>query len=114
MRFAEVVINNMGRMFKISKNLKISGKTTDGKRVLKGAFIFMSTLGIPLETIFIKLDSDNMIIDWIDFCKSALNDGWNVNTLWNKLEIALVDTYGRDKKNIILNRLKKLYEKGLI
>lgn len=104
----------MGRIRKITKSIKIAGKTTDGKTVLKGCFVYMSTLGIPLETILLKLDSENMVIDWIDFCKDALGDGWNENTLWNKLDVALVDTYGKYKRDVILNRLKKLCSYGEI
>lgn len=104
----------MGRIRKITKSLEIVGNTIDGKRVLKGSFVFMSTLGIPLETILFKLNSENMIIDWVDFCKDALDDGWNAETLWNKLDIALVDTYGKKIRDVILNRLKNLYDKGII
>jgi hypothetical protein len=74
---------------------------------MQGCFIFMSTLGLPLDVLFTILKENNIIIDWIDFYQDCIKNGWKHQTIINKLEHSLFDVYGKEYKNVIIERLKK-------
>jgi len=69
---------------------------------MQGAFIFLSTIGLPLSDILFYTKEKGLMIDWIDFAEDALKDGWKFNTIFNKLETALVDAYGKEFKDRVL------------
>ena len=94
--------------YKLAQKLDIAGETTDGKMVLKNSFIFMSTLGLPLNILIEELEQNGFVIDWIDFCTSALKDGWKPTTIFNKIKEGIEETYAKDYQVELLGRLKNL------
>ena len=96
-------------MTKKKTKLKVIGKTSNGKLVLQGCFVFVSTKGLPLDILFLTLQNRKYVIDWIDFCDAAISDGWNIATLFSKLNVALFDVYGLKYRDNVIATLKKLY-----
>lgn len=76
--------------YKLQQKIKILGKTSDNKPVIN-AFIFLSTVGLPIDIIVDEIYNNGFVIDWFDFCISAKNDGWNKNTLINKIKSGIVN-----------------------
>lgn len=97
-------------LHKLKQRLSISGETTDGKIVLSGCFIFMSTLGLPFDILLDTIDKNGIIIDWVDFCKNALNDGWKKTTLFNKINEASSDVYEKEYCESLMIRINLILE----
>lgn len=89
----------------IKDTISAVGTTPEGKDVVQGAFYFVETHGLPLDVVIGHLDSKNMIIDWIDFYECALENNWNVKTIFSKIEMALLDVHGRDYADNVIKRL---------
>lgn len=96
---------------KAKKNITISGKTADGQLVLKGLFLFVGSLGLPLTDVLFKCKESNFVVDWIDFYEDALKDGYKSKTILNKIEEAVVDVLGKSHKDVLLKRLHYYIEK---
>ncbi len=47
-----------------------------------------------------------MLIDWIDFYEGGINCNWNVKTILLKIEMAIIDTKGKDHSIEVMKRLK--------
>ena len=47
-----------------------------------------------------------MIIDWIDFYENGLISNWNIKTILLKIEMALLDTKGKEYSDEVIKRLK--------
>ena len=73
-------------MSKWKRQIKVVGKTEDGKMVISGVFTFVGSLGIPLDIVLASFQENNFVVDWLDFRESALKDGWKESTLISKLE----------------------------
>lgn len=95
--------------YKLAQKIKISGITDDGKLVIQNAFIFLSTVGIPFDIVVEELYNNNFIIDWFDFCISAKNDGWNKNTLTNKIKNG-IDVFDDNYKIELMERINLIVE----
>jgi hypothetical protein len=54
---------------------QVSGKTVDGKLVIKGIYFVVSSIGLPLENVLEILQKENMVVDWLDYYDNALNHG---------------------------------------
>lgn len=87
---------------KIRKTIKISGKTTDGRLVVTGLFLFVGTLGLPLADVLLAFEEDNYVVDWIDFYEDALMDGYKSKTALNKIDEGIVDVFGKDYRDTLL------------
>lgn len=48
--------------YKLKQKISVSGKTNDGKVVLKNSFIFMSTLGLPFDILIDELNTNGYTI----------------------------------------------------
>ena len=96
--------------YKLNQKINIVGKTTDGKIVLKNAFVYMSTVGLPMDILLIELDKRNFIIDWIDFCKCALLDGWKRKTIYNKIKTGSEEAYTKEYSDELLSRINTILD----
>jgi alanyl-tRNA synthetase len=66
-------------------NLRVVGKSTDGKEVISGEDIFklIDTHGIPLDFIIDSLQEINCLVDWYGF---VTNMSWKKKTLLARLK----------------------------
>jgi len=63
---------------------------------------------MPLEMVLDMLTKRDMVIDWGDFLKSSLEHGSNLNSVLNKIEMAVGDCLGPKCREEIMKRIKKL------
>ena len=76
-----------------------TGITEDGKSVVSGTFDVVDTHGIPLSVILDYLETNNMVIDWINFYESACSRNWKTKTIFQRITEGLRDT-NKDKQYI--------------
>jgi hypothetical protein len=88
--------------------IQISGKTIDGRLVLKGIFEFSSTTGLPLEMIIDQLTKQNMIIDWLDYYNKSIQSGIKKNRVIEKIRNAIGDVLGSSHGEETIKRLKEI------
>lgn len=69
-------------------------------------FKLVESRGVPLEIIVDYLDSQNMIVDWMDFYERSQKCNWNIKTTLNKIEVSLIDTHGKEYTEEVMKRLK--------
>jgi hypothetical protein len=101
----------LGRRKKKNKNdLRYNGITTDKKIVIAGVFYFTSTHGLPLEIILGEFNNNNMVVDWYDYCKSALKFGQKESSMRAGIREAIVDNFGPFYLKKFLIRLEKVIE----
>ena len=74
--------------------LKQVGITTEGKKVMSGAFDLFSTKGLPLSVSFQLMKDDGMTPSPIHFIDSARENGWNDKTIINRFREAIQDSFG--------------------
>ena len=85
--------------------LRITGKTETGTLVISGVFRFFETTGIPLDSLFDCFKQRNMIPDWISFYLEAVEAGMKRDRILSKLEPAIIDSYGPEFANKIIDIL---------
>ena len=73
------------------------GKTQDDKIVINGLDVYKmtSSVGLDLELVLIELQSDNCVVDWIGYSKSALIENWSVKTIFTKIRFPIIEAYGK-------------------
>lgn len=87
--------------------MTISGKTEEGKFVVKNIFIITSSLtGLPLDYALQLLDNENMVVDWVDYYDESLKYGWSTKTALNRIETAVGDYFGTKHKEEVMKRLQ--------
>ena len=75
--------------------------------MLDGVFSLYESRGVPLDIILDKLREENYVVDWISFYKEARYRAfWNIDTILNKIELALNDVYGKEYSDEVIKRLK--------
>lgn len=84
-------------------HLTDNGRTQDGKVVVGNVFQFIDTLGVPIHTVYDILVSKNMVIDWDTFVTSAINAGWNHNTVHSRVLDTLLKKEEKDRFNLYWN-----------
>ncbi len=96
------------------KILSVSGATQDGKAVMSGVGTMCSTHGVPLELVlsFFKTHefdgkTDHMVVDWMDYIQTCLNDGHNPRTIRARIQSAAGDVYGRVYSEELMTRVDK-------
>ena len=96
-------------LYKLKQKINISAKTIDNKLVLGNSFIFMSTLGLPFDILLDEIYSKGFVIDWVEFCQKALNDGWKKKTILSKLNEAIY-VFDKEYSNELLKRVELILE----
>lgn len=86
--------------------LSVSGKTQEGKSVLRGVFEVTSSIGLPLVSILVLLEENGCLVDWIDYYESALKQGMQTDRILSRIEGDISDVYGADYRNEVLKRLR--------
>ncbi len=74
--------------------MRQSGITIDGKPVYSNIFKLVGTHGVQLETILYKFYTENKVVDWEDYIKSALKDGHKPRTIKARIISAIGEIYG--------------------
>lgn len=92
--------------------MDLAGKTSENQIVLNGVGTLCFTSGVPLEIVLGYFKDKGLVIDWLDYIKTALLDGHNPRTIRARIESATSDIYGGvyskevvSRANIILNWL---------
>ena len=70
------------------------------------------THGIPLDILLDVFDSKNLVVDWIDFYEQSTKSGWKLKTIIEKVKYPLIDVYGEDYSNKIVEKITN-HSKGL-
>lgn len=90
---------------------KVNGKTTDGTLVVAGVFRCYETTGLPIDVILECLRQKNMVPDWLTFYVEALRAGMKHERIVSKLDSAISDIYGKNFKDVVIERIE-LVAKG--
>lgn len=85
--------------------LRVCGRTTDGKKVATGAYRLTCTHGVPLEVILFFLSQQNAVLDWLDYTAGCLKDGHNRRTIRARILTAVGDVYGPAYRRAFAERL---------
>jgi hypothetical protein len=75
-----------------------------------GMFKYRGTHGLSLADILSFLKERDMVMDWIDYITSALNDGANISTVRASLQEAVGDVYGQHHRDEVLKRFDYIVE----
>lgn len=97
-----------------NKYLTVSGKTEDGLLVMAGVGTMCFTGGVPLELILHSFKEKGLVVDWIDYIKTALKDGHKPQTIQSRMEAALGDIYGKTYTAEIMKRARALFSQDNI
>ncbi len=73
------------------KTLSLCGHTSDGRRVLGGAFQLADTLGFPLTSSLDQADAHQSVISMPHYFASAMEHGWDDEMTFGKIREALAD-----------------------
>jgi len=73
--------------------MHITGKTKDGTQTVGGCFLFYATHGVPVSLIVSELHSNNLMVDWVDFCIEAMKGEWTLGKAYTTLREAVGDMY---------------------
>lgn len=92
----EVVYVTAKSKWKRHYGIRNSGKTVDGKIVVRGLDVFKMTeaIGVELETILTILSNQGKVVDWIEFIETAKQHGWSYKTTLKKIEYPIIDVFG--------------------
>lgn len=71
-----------------------TGETEDGKPIIGGWFIMVTTYGVPIEIVVSGLDDSGRMPDWLDFYLMAISEGWNPKRTIGRLRQVVADVYG--------------------
>jgi hypothetical protein len=96
--------------------LRISGRTEDGRLVIGNAFPFVETKGVLLGVIVKVLDDNGWIMDWVDFIQQSLDHGWKPKGTLSKVRESLADAKGVEYADEVMARMERLLveiERGL-
>jgi alanyl-tRNA synthetase len=65
-------------------------------------FKLIDTQGISLDILLDSFKQRNLVVDWIDFYDRAIKSGWKLKTIKEKIKYPIIDVYGNDYANFIL------------
>lgn len=92
-----------------SQEIILSGKTKNGKFIIKSVFCFYNRDGIPLDIVFEFLKNNNCIPDWISFVKEAMATGMRFDRVISLLDSSIADSYGPEFRNVVIENLTKVF-----
>ena len=53
----------------------------------------METKGLPLDFMFMYLEKDKYVVDWLEFVQTSLDHNWKIRGTLTKLENSLFVTF---------------------
>ncbi|MDB4278125.1 hypothetical protein N9917_00745 [Deltaproteobacteria bacterium] len=59
-----------------------------------GTFRFVDEKGIPLEVVVERLHDNGLMMDWLDFHRDSVEQGWPSKRTIGRLREAVGDVYG--------------------
>lgn len=95
-----------------NKNLQISGKTEDGKFVIKNVFVYFDSRGIPLDIILEEIKERDFVVDWYDFLMQVFKAKRGIQTTLNQIYEAVSNVYCENVALIIIEKMKDLINNG--
>ncbi len=91
--------------------LEIAGKTEDGRLVVKGIYRLYETSGIPLDFIFDYVQTNNMVVSWLDFHQEAQGNGMKHKRILSKLEEPVAGNWGEEYWEVVKSKLELAFGK---
>ena len=85
-----------------------TGVTPEGSHVFSGVYMMHTTHGIPLDVMFGYMAERNAYPNWYNFITEAKREGANIERLVRKIDLPILDAWGRKAYNIIMNKIKEL------
>ena len=95
---------------KSSSMIEASGKTSDGKTVVRGVYKFYETQGTPLDVLFETLRNQGCVPDWGIFVLDAVEAGMKPERVISMLDSAIVDSFGSAMRDVVVVRLRSMIE----
>lgn len=91
------------------------GKTPEARIVINGLDVYKmtSSVGLDLELVLINLQQHNCLVDWTEYAKSALIEGWPVKSIFTKIRFPIIEAYGIEHWEECEVRLKLFISKLL-
>lgn len=90
------------------------GRTEQGTPVVAGVFRFFETHGLPLDTVLSVLRERGALPCWPSFFREARAAGMKPERIISKLEEAIADAYGAPFRDVVIRRLERMRELGLL
>jgi len=81
------------------------GVTEESVRVMDGVFKMYDTQGMPLPILLMGMKQNNMIPSPIHFYEDAMDAGWNIKTVFDRLGEAYCDVFNEKFWNKVELRL---------
>lgn len=102
----------MGKKRKLKP--RITGISKDGKiKTITGMFQMYDTYGLPFEISFMGCKKKDQIPDWVDMYIQAVKiSGWGYKRLRSRLSMAILDVWGKDARDKVLDTLDWLDRNG--
>jgi hypothetical protein len=116
--YASLLANSKERNKKNAKRSKggspvqISGKTIDGKFVVRGVHYIVSSIGLPLELCIEFLQKHNMVVDWVEYYTQSVKDCGKPDRVMEKIRGALQDTCDKEIQEKVIERLQFFVQYG--
>lgn len=90
--------------------MKVVGKTIEGKLVVSKISKFYFEQGLPLVFVFDKLQENNFVVSWIHLYNELIIQGMSHKRILSMLNEQIVDSYGKEYRNVVIAKLRALYE----
>lgn len=88
--------------------MTVIGQTEDGNLSVKGLGKLYFQEGLPLSIMFDELKKRGYIPSWIHLYLELKNNGMTPERIEHLLSEQMVDTYGKQFRDIVIRRLKTI------
>lgn len=100
----------MSKTKKREAKIKFVGKTTDGKLVVDGRYVYkeIDSGMLGMSDLMIKFNELNWVVDWIGFYEASQKSNWTYKTVIRKIREGLLDScsgYTNEYCDEIIKRL---------
>ena len=73
---------------------------------MSGVFKLVDTSGVQLDIILHSFNKLGYIVDWVDFYHQAIQAGWTLKTIRDKIKYNLIEVHGQEYTNRVMERLE--------
>lgn len=91
--------------------LEQSGRSADGRAVVRGVYRLHETHGVPVDVILEGIRVRGALPDWQAFVVEAVESGMSVRRAISKLGPAVADVFGPEMRDVVATRLSVGIEK---